>query len=204
MNLLDGFHNHHIIPRYKGGGDDSNNLVLLHPIDHAIWHLVRFRIFKNPADGWAYNRIVVGLKDDLIPCRKGIPKPYMRKPKSEETKRKMAIAATGRKLDAATIEKMRQANLGKKLSPESKEKLLSYAKLAYTPEANAKRAASLKGNPVHLWAHKIAEKNRGRKASEKEKQIISARFKGRKQSPEQIAKRVAARKATLAAQGRTN
>ena len=204
MSLLEGFHKHHIIPRYKGGGNDPDNLVLLHPVDHAIWHLVRFRMFKNPADGWAYNRIVVGLKDDLIPCRKGIPKPYMRKPKSEETKRKMAIAATGRKLDAATIEKMRQANIGKKLSLEAKEKLLSYVKLAYTPEANAKRSASLKGNPVHLWAHKIAEKNRGRKASEREKQIISARFKGRKQTPEQIAKRVAARKATLAAQGRTH
>lgn len=204
MSLLEGFHKHHIIPRYKGGGNDPENLVLLHPIDHAIWHLVRFRMFKNPADGWAYNRIVVGLKDDLIPCRKGIPKPYMRKPKSEETKRKMAIAATGRKLDAATIEKMRQANLGKKLSPEAKAKLLSYAHLAHTPEAIAKRSASLKGNPVHLWAHKIAEKNRGRKASEEEKKIVSARFKGKKQTPEQIAKRVAARKATLVAQGRTH
>jgi len=203
MNLLEGFHKHHIVPRYKGGGNNPENLVLLHPIDHAILHFVRFKMFKNPADGWAYNKLAVGIKDDLIPCKKGIARPYMRKPKSEETKRKMSIAATGRKLDTATIEKIRKANSGRKLSKEAREKFISYQHLARTPEAIAKLSASLKGNPVHLWAHKIAAKNKGRKASEKEKQIISLRFKGKKQSLEQVAKRVASRKATLSAQGRT-
>lgn len=202
MSLLNGFHKHHIIPRYKGGGNDSKNLVLLHPIDHAIWHLVRFRMFKNPADGWAYNRLVVGLKDELIPCRKGIPKPYMKKPKSEETKKKMSIAATGRKLDAATIEKVRKASTGRKLSPEAKEKFISYQYLSRTPEAIAKRSAALKGRDISAWAHKIAAANRGKKMSEENKKKLSEKFKGKKQSPEQIAKRVAARKATLAAQGR--
>jgi len=97
MTLLAGFHKHHIIPRYKGGSDAPYNLVLLHPIDHAIAHLVRFKIYGNPADGWAYNRLANGLKEDLIPNRKGIPKPYMRKPKSEETKSKMSLAAKGKK-----------------------------------------------------------------------------------------------------------
>lgn len=204
MSLLEGFHNHHIVPRYKGGGNNPENLVLLHPIDHAILHLVRFRMFKNPADGWAYNRLVVGLKDNLIPSKKGIPRPYMKRPKSEETKRKMSIAATGRKLDAATIEKMRQANLGKKLSEEARKKFISYQHLANTPEAIAKRSAKLKGRDISGWVHKIAEANRGKKRSDAEKQKISAFFKGRKQTPEQIAKRVASRKATLAAQGRTH
>lgn len=44
--------------------------------------------------------------------------------------------------------------------------------------------------------------NRGKTASEESKAKMSAAGKGRKQTPEQIAKRVAARRATLAAQGR--
>lgn len=202
MSLLSGFHKHHIIPRYKGGGNEPENLVLLHPVDHAIWHLVRFRMFKNPADGWAYNRIIVGLKDELIPCKKGIPKPYMKKPKSEATKKKMSIAATGRKVSAATIEKIRLANLGKKLSPEAKTKFISYQHLAHTPEAIAKRSAKLKGRDVSAWIHKVAEANRGKKMSDAQKKKVSEFFKSRKQTPEQIAKRVASRKATLEAQGR--
>ena len=55
MNLLSGFHRHHIIPRYQGGTDAPENLVLLHPIDHAIAHLVRFKLYGNVRDAWAAN-----------------------------------------------------------------------------------------------------------------------------------------------------
>jgi hypothetical protein len=55
MKLLEGFHNHHIIPRYKGGDNSPENLVLLHPIDHAIAHLVRFRMYGDVRDKWASN-----------------------------------------------------------------------------------------------------------------------------------------------------
>ena len=55
MSLLKGFHKHHIVPRYQGGSDDESNLVLLHPIDHAIAHLVRYRMFGNVRDKWASN-----------------------------------------------------------------------------------------------------------------------------------------------------
>lgn len=55
MSLLQGFHKHHIIPRYLGGSDAPENLVLLHPIDHAIAHQVRYRMFGNIRDLWASN-----------------------------------------------------------------------------------------------------------------------------------------------------
>jgi len=55
MNLLKGFHKHHIIPKYKGGSDAPENLVLLHPIDHAIAHLVRYKMYGNVRDKWASN-----------------------------------------------------------------------------------------------------------------------------------------------------
>lgn len=197
MSLLEGFHNHHIIPRYKGGSDAPENLVLLHPIDHAIAHLVRYKMFGNPADGWAYNRILIGLKYELIPCRKGIPKPYMRRPKSEETKAKMAEAARGRKRSQETIEKMRQANLGKKATGAALDALHAHRHLAWTSEAQAKKSAKTKG-VSRPWA-------KNNTPPDIEACAAGGRAgKGRKQTPEQIAKRVAARRATLLAQGRTH
>lgn len=68
MSLLQGFHRHHIIPRYKGGDDSPENLVLLHPIDHAIVHLVRYRMFGNVRDLWAYNWLQ-GIKDPDVYSR---------------------------------------------------------------------------------------------------------------------------------------
>lgn len=193
MNLLEGFHNHHIIPRYRGGSDLPENLVLLHPIDHAIAHLVRFKIYGNPADGWAYNRIINGLKGELIPNRKGIPKPYLRKPKSEETKAKMSAAAKGKKKSPEAVEKMRQALKGR--APT--EKQLECLSLGRTrPDGYV---SPLKGIPrptpwlVGRRDHALSREDciaGGKKA------------KGRKQTPEQVAKRVASRRATLAAQGR--
>jgi hypothetical protein len=195
MNLLQGFHNHHIIPKYKGGDDSPENLVLLHPIDHAIAHLVRFKIYKNPADGWAYNRIVSGLKDELIPSRKGIPKPYLRKPKSEETKAKMSAAAKGKKKSPEAVEKVRQALIGKKASGKSLEALHAHRHLAWSPEAQEKKSKKTKGVP------RPYAKNS--KPPSIDACVLGGKAgKGRKQTPEQIAKRVAARKATLAAQGR--
>jgi hypothetical protein len=61
--LLTGFHLHHIIPRHAGGTDEPGNLVLLHPIDHAIWHLVMGRMNKSPKDLSAGNFILAKLDE---------------------------------------------------------------------------------------------------------------------------------------------
>jgi len=193
MNLLDGFHKHHIIPRYKGGSDAPENLVLLHPIDHAIAHLVRFKIYGNPADGWAYNRIINSLKDELIPNRKGIPKPYMRKPKSEETKAKMSAAAKGKKKSPEAVEKVRKALTGRQATPQQ------LACLALGRERPKDYVSPLKGKHRETpWMFGREPANKGKPVSEETKSKLSAANKGRKQTPEQIAKRVAARLATLA------
>jgi hypothetical protein len=198
MNLLQGFHNHHIIPRYKGGTDAPENLVLLHPIDHAIAHLVRFKIYGNPADGWAYNRIISGLKDELIPNRKGVPKPYMRKPKSEETKAKMSAAAMGKKKSPEAVEKTRKALTGRKATPEQ------LATLALGRVRPDDYVSPLKGQARKTpWLFGLTPHNKGVPASDETRAKLSAAKKGRKQTPEQIAKRVAARRATLESQGRT-
>lgn len=194
MNLLQGFHKHHIIPRYKGGDNSPENLVLLHPIDHAIAHLVRFKIYGHPADGWAYNRVINGLKDDLIPNRKGIPKPYMRKPKSEETKAKMSAAAKGRKKSPEAVERMRKALTGR---PATAKQLECLALGRKRPEGYV---SPLKGIPrATPWLV-----GKAKPMPENFHSLGGKAGKGRKQTPEQIAKRVASRRATLEAQGRTH
>ena len=196
MNLLEGFHNHHIIPKYKGGDNSPENLVLLHPIDHAIAHFVRFKIYGNPADGWAFNRIINGLKNDLIPNLKGVPRPYMKKPKSEETKAKMSAAAKGKKKSPEAIEKVRQALIGKKASEKSLAALHAHRHLSWTPEAQEKKSQKTKG------VSRPYAKNS--KPPSIDACVLGGKAgKGRKQTSEQIAKRVAARRATLETQGRT-
>jgi hypothetical protein len=198
MNLLAGFHRHHVIPRYQGGTDAPENLVMLHPIDHAIAHLVRFKLYGNPADGWAYNRVINGLKDELIPNKRGIPKPYMKKPKSEETKAKMSAAAKGKPKSRKAVEKTRLALVGRKATPRQ---LAGLALGRSRPEGYV---SPMKGKPRSTpWMFGKEPANKGVPVSEEIRAKLSAAGKGRKQTPEQIAKRVASRRATLVAQGRT-
>jgi hypothetical protein len=199
MNLLQGFHRHHIIPKYKGGSDAAENLVLLHPIDHAIAHLVRFKVYGHPADGWAYNRVINGLKDELIPNRKGIPKPYLRKPKAEDTKARMSAALKGKKKSPEAIEKMRKALTGRKVTATQLE-CLALGRLR--PEGYV---SPLKGKSrATPWMVGRKSANLGVPISDEVRAKLSAAKKGRKQTPEQIAKRVASRRATLVAQERTH
>ena len=189
MSLLAGFHKHHIVPRYKGGLNSPENLVLLHPIDHAIAHFVRYKMYGNPADGWAYNRIINGLKDELIPNKRGIPKPYLKKPKSEETKAKMSKAALGIKKSPEAVEKMKKALAGRKVEGKVLQALHAHRHLAWTPEAQQKKSEKTKGVP-----RPYAKTNRFPEGAAR---LGGLSTRGRKQTPEQIAKRVASRRATL-------
>ena len=195
MSLLSGLHKHHIVPRYRGGNNSPENLVLLHPIDHAITHLVRYKIYGNPADGWAFNRLMSGLKNELIPNLKGIPRPYMRKPMLEETKAKISQANKGVKKTPEAVEKMKLALTGRKAEGKSLEALHAHRHLGWSPEAQEKKSAKTKGVP-----RPYAKNN---KLPEGASSLGGKAGKGRKQTAEQIAKRVASRRATLESQGRT-
>jgi hypothetical protein len=62
----------------------------------------------------------------------------------------------------------------------------------------------LKGIPRPTpWMVGATPPNKGKRSSAETRAKLSAKKKGTKQTPEQIAKRVASRRATLAAQGRT-
>lgn len=132
VGLLKGFHSHHIVPRHLGGTDDSSNLVLLHPYDHAIAHYVRWKIFKTPGDAWAFNRLkavldqggmsVSGMRhtDETKKLLSYHQRTRTRKPHSEEAKRKISEAKKGKtsnrkgaKHRPESIQKMRESATGR-------------------------------------------------------------------------------------------
>jgi RNA-directed DNA polymerase len=48
INLISGWHNHHIVPRHLGGKNTDDNLVLLHPTCHQSVHLTGFQFSFPP------------------------------------------------------------------------------------------------------------------------------------------------------------
>jgi hypothetical protein len=122
----------------------------------------------------------------------------MRKPKSEETKAKMSAAAMGKKKSPEAVEKTRKALTGRKATPEQ---LVTLALGRVRPDGYV---SPLKGQERKTpWLFGLTPHNKGVPASDETRAKLSAAHKGRKQTPEQISKRVASRRATLEAQGRT-
>jgi hypothetical protein len=89
--LTQGFHKHHIVPKHAGGTDDKSNIVLLHPIDHAIWHLVRYKMFKNKKDLSSAHAIQSHLTQDEIFSvdTRGINNPMFGKKRPDVVKRNL-------------------------------------------------------------------------------------------------------------------
>jgi hypothetical protein len=131
--LLAGFHRHHVIPKYLGGTDAPSNIAMLHPYDHAIAHLVRWKMYGTHGDAWAFNRLKGWLDDGALTV-KGMrhseeakkligqhSAARIRKPHSKETKDKISVAKVGKesnrkgvKLSAKTIQKMSESHIGQK------------------------------------------------------------------------------------------
>lgn len=108
---------------------------------------------------------------------------------TEEHKKKISIANTGKKRSREFIEKIRNINLGKKLSEETKLKMsLSHKKLPkrdvsylHHPDVVKKSALSKKGKP---WSGGKTTWGKGSKHTQESKDKISLANKNRKISPE--------------------
>jgi hypothetical protein len=84
------FHYHHIIPRHLGGTNDKKNIAILHPIDHAIIHSVRYRMFGDRRDKEAA-KFLFGILDDQGQPKfnnQGSNNHFYGKTHSEESKQK--------------------------------------------------------------------------------------------------------------------
>ena len=202
---IDGYkERHHIIPKSLGGSNDPLNLVDLTAREHFVAHFLLAKLHGGNQwssikrmrgnDGFYVNSRLYEIARKEISEETG--KRFKGIPKTEEQRAKMSAAAMGKKKSPEAVEKTRQANLGRKPNEAQLAALHANRQLAWTPEAQAKKSAKTKG-----VARPYAKNSRppsveacaaGGKAG-----------KGRKQTPEQIVKRVAARRATLAAQGRT-
>jgi hypothetical protein len=105
MNLLNGFHKHHIIPKCFGGSDDENNLVLLHPVDHMIQHFVNYKMYGRWQDAAAAK--LLGYKSNFDFSEKEIElrsktklgknNPMFGKKHSDKAKKKMSENMSGAK-----------------------------------------------------------------------------------------------------------
>jgi hypothetical protein len=170
MNLLSGFHKHHIVPRYRGGSDAPENLVLLHPIDHAIAHLVRYKIYGNVRDLWASNWLQKIVDPDVYS--------QFSKEREEEIKKRRAVDPefdAHMKKVRSEATKSRKEGYQKETGGRFKEKMLQQSEYSDRIRSNrrASNAASLKvrrGASEEKAKQVIAMRNSGCKYSEIQKE----------------------------------
>ena len=116
----------------------------------------------------------------------------------------MSLAAKGKTKPQEAIEKTRKALKGRKAAGKSLEALHAHRYLAWSSEAQAKKSAKLKGR---IYSAETIQKMRNAIRPPPTKKTVDAfikRVTGIKQTPEQITKRVASRRATLQSRERVN
>lgn len=199
---------HHIVPKSLGGSNDSFNLVDLTAREHFVahfllakllggtqWHAIK-RMRGN--DGFYINSRLYEV------ARKEIAKEVGKRmaciPKTDEQKAKMSAAATGKKKSPEAVEKTRQKLIGRPVTEKQLECLSKGRQKRPEGWVNPSKGIA-RATP---WLFGRTPANKGVPASEEARAKMSAASKGRKQTPEQIAKRVASRRATLESQGRTH
>lgn len=189
---------HHKIPKCMGGSNNSDNLVKLTFEEHLKAHLLLHLIYpfnekltyslslmlsiKKSKNGKFLDTLEIDI-DYLSNLRKehnknisnrlrGKPKP----PMSEETKKKLSIANTGKHLTKETREKISKANrkennpfYGKHHTEEAKEKL-----------SQSSRISSLGRRHTEETKQKLSEINTGKHHTEEAKKKLSESHMGSK------------------------
>lgn len=204
---IDGYkERHHIIPKSLGGSNESSNLVDLTAREHFVAHFLLAKL--HGGNQWSSIKRMRGNDGFYINshlyeiARREVAKEVSKRmsgvPKTDEQRAKMSAAALGKKKSPESVEKIRQANLGRKPN-EAQLAALSLGRIRLEGYVSPLKGVS---RPTP-WLIGKTPVNKGVPASEETRAKLSAKKKGTKQTPEQIAKRVASRRATLAAQGRT-
>jgi hypothetical protein len=179
---VDGYkERHHIIPKSLGGSNNLSNLVDLTAREHFVAHFLLAKL--HGGNQWLSINRMRGSDDFYINSRlyevarkeiaKATSKRFKGVAKSEETRAKMSVSARQYHKTDLKPEKIKRGEEGY-VSP-------------------------IKGIPRPTpWRIGAIPANKGVSPSNEAKAKMSAAGKGRKQTPEQVAKRVASRRATLA------
>lgn len=166
---------HHIIPKCMGGTDDKTNLVALTAEEHYLAHQLLVKIYpSNHKLIYAANMMSVSsadttgrsnkrygwLKRKQSEAMSGENHPMYGKHHTDETKEKIRIAGTGRKLSSEHIQIIKETHTGKVVSQSTRDKLREanlgekspmYGK-PKSAETKAKMSAAAIGKPKSVEA----------------------------------------------------
>jgi hypothetical protein len=181
---LDGYkEKHHIIPKSFGGSNKKENLVELTAREHFICHWLLTRMTEGLLKGkmiYAVWMLATNnnphQKREKISSRKYemLKRLMSEKEISDDTRRKMGLGRLGKTpynkgvpMSIEQKEKLRQANLGKKIPPEQLAKMRATMEKngtvrkpgtwSQTPEAKAKLSAAAMGRVPHNKGKKMSE-----------------------------------------------
>jgi hypothetical protein len=178
---------HHIIPKSLGGSNDSSNLVDLTAREHFVAHFLLAKL--HGGNQWLSIRRMRGNDDFYINSR------------LYEVARREIAQATSRRFKGVAKSSETRA----KMSASARQYHGTNFKPIKIKRGEKGYVSPIKGVPRPTpWRIGAIPANKGVPASDEARAKMSFAGSGRKQTPEQVAKRVASRRATLAAQGRTS
>ena len=162
------YHNHHIIPKHAGGTDHPDNIARLTTTEHAEAHRLLYEKYGRWQDKTAYEGLA-GFKG-----REEIIEEISHRPTSEETKKKIADAQTGKVHTPETKKKMSEAKTGRKRKPFTEEHKKNMSKNSVGMRGKKHSSETRK---------KISESLKGGKASEETRKKLSEMKTGKKRGP---------------------
>lgn len=124
-------HKHHIIPRYEGGSDFSENIVELTVTQHAMWHYAEWRRKGNWQDLTAWKMLSGETDEGRLAMRKalgGRNKGTKQGPLTPEQKEKQRQGMMGRVVSPEVREKIAAPQRGKPKKKETCERMSIAAK----------------------------------------------------------------------------
>lgn len=196
---LPGYERHHVLPKSLGGSDNQSNLIYITSREHFICHWLLTKIYSIGEEHWKmlnalrmmraenknqyrYNtkitsRVYAKIKEEYTKLQSerysGENNPFFGKSHTKEAKQIISDANTGENNAMKRIEereKMRQLKIGKKRDP-------------FSDEWKAKMSESASGENNSRYGVTLTDEI---------KKKIGDKMKGRKQSPETVAKKAEA------------
>jgi hypothetical protein len=125
---LDIFEIHHVTPRCMGGTDDPDNLCKLTPKEHYIAHALLCKIYPDHR-GIAFAFHMMNISSSNHEYRYTsklydyLKRELQTRPMSESHRQAISKAHKGKVKSKEHIEKIRQSNIGRKASDETRSKM---------------------------------------------------------------------------------